>query len=796
MQIENNISSNVERKTLKDFIRLVLSFFGCLVILSFFQYIRLYSNGVLDSFLNKSVFILIQHQIGFTSLIAFFIAFIFNFLENKKPRLGFKVTFILLMTFLIAECLLVEYYVEQYEIMGVWELSNMGAEFHLGNVFLISLCFLLVMGGLFYFFHKITSSVHTLISKMYPLTIVLFSLFLTTLISDRKPINESKLQHLCESIINEVFDFNKYEGKEEYPLLRLSKEYNVLGEYFNLKEEKPNLVFIIVDGLGSDFVGDNAIYKGFTPFLDSLGKQSLYWPNYLSNSGETAAAIPTIIGSLPFGDRGFSQIEQAPNRHTLYSILKNNGYYTTFNYGGNSAINHFDKFLHEERVDYIMDNKSFGDSYSKQEEDAAGISLGYPDAELFKKWNMDHYEVQKPRMDVFLTQSTKVSFLIPNHEAYENRVEEVVSKSVGLSKKSKRLIHKNKEIFASVLYTDQSIFSFFKSYKENEKFNNTIFFIVGSHNMAELPQENELSRYKVPLLIYSPMLKAHKTIKSISSHADIAPTLVSLLNERYQLNVPEQVSWLGNSLVKTNKFKAEKEIPLFRSKKRIQDYIYGDYFISNKDIYRITKGLKIITSDNDSLERVIRHKFSYFKAVNKYVTANDKIIPSKHSIFPQAKNIFTKQEMIWVNSVFNGNNVDNAYFTARSLAFNNKRDRALLLCKYILFKVPGHADTEILMGRINGWEGHYENAIHILREAIRKYPTYVDGYSALLDVYFWAGRNEEAINLASAISRNRINDKEVFKKIKRARKSIAEKESNESDKNLQSETITASIVNK
>ena len=54
--------------------------------------------------------------------------------------------------------------------------------------------------------------------------------------------------------------------------------------------------------------------------------------------------------------------------------------------------------------------------------------------------------------------------------------------------------------------------------------------------MAELPQENELSRYKVPLLIYSPLLKVNKEIKSIASHADIAPSLISLLNKKYSLN--------------------------------------------------------------------------------------------------------------------------------------------------------------------------------------------------------------------------------------------------------------------
>ena len=54
---------------------------------------------------------------------------------------------------------------------------------------------------------------------------------------------------------------------------------NVLGPYFELKEKQPNLVFIIVEGLGRDFVGPGAEFGGFTPYLDSLTTKSLYWEN-------------------------------------------------------------------------------------------------------------------------------------------------------------------------------------------------------------------------------------------------------------------------------------------------------------------------------------------------------------------------------------------------------------------------------------------------------------------------------------------------------------------------------------
>ncbi len=124
--------------------------------------------------------------------------------------------------------------------------------------------------------------------------------------------------------------------------------------------------------------------------------------------------------------------------------------------------------------------------------------------------------------------------------------------------------------------------------------------------------------------------------------------------------------------------------------------------------------------------------------------------------------------MVWINSVFNSDDYDRAYKTARDLAIEGKRERALLLCQHILEEVPGHADTEILMGRIHAWNKEYAQAATILETAIKKYPVYADGYSALLDVYFWADTNYKVADVKALIRKNRIENDELYQKIKRA----------------------------
>ncbi len=770
MQQVTKLLSNSSKKTLKDFIPLIIAFFGSLVVLSVYQNIRLYLDGVLDSFINYSFFLLLLHHTGFTAVAALFLAFLFNYLESKKANLGFRVVRFILFVLLLSEGLLIEYYVRNYEVLGFTSFSFNHALLEFWPIILSGLGLLFVSGFVFRFLSGVMTNSYRIINRMYPFTIILFSLFLATLIADKKPINENKTQHVLSSFVSNFLDFNQYNSPIEYPLLRTYNQQDDLGRYFNLTSQKPNIVILIVEGLGSDFLGDKAIYDGFTPYLESIRNQSLYWENFLSNTGESFAALPTIVGSLPFGKEGFSNIDGNLNKNTLFSILKSNGYATSFNYGGNSALNHLDKFLDEERVDYILDSKSYGPDYTAHEKDAARISLGYPDKELFRKFmSLDSY-LEKPKFDVFLTQSTKKPFLVPSRENYMNKVDQILVTSQKEKNLAKR-IRKNKEIFASLLYADEALSVFLEANKSKAHYKNTLFIITGSHNLTELPAKNEISRYQVPFMIYSPLIKAPKKINSTASHADIVPSLLSLLNKKYSLKVPSKVSWLGNGLAPEKIDESSRQIPLFRNKNNIQDYIHGRYLLSSGRIYGLEENLELV-SVNNAPKRKIKEAFKAFKSINTYVTAHDKIVPDSNVVFKKSGREFTKQEMVWISSVFNGKNFDNAFETARELAFRNEWDRAKLLCEFILAKIPRHADTEILMGRIYAWQKEYNSAIETLEEVIRKYPIYIDGYSALLDVYFWADKNERAVELLNIMERNNLKSVEIDQKMTRAHRHL------------------------
>lgn len=771
-------TSQYDRYTLKQYTRLIISFFGCLFVLSVYQYTTLYFKGVVDIIFGSSFFIAIVHQIGFASIVGVILAFPFNFWENLRPRYGFNLVFVLLVILLIIEAMLISYYCTALVPLGSDLLGYSFADMKItiansGGFWLyVSLVIgIVVIIGLFFGLYKFTSKYYHHISRMYPFTIILFSLFIMTLFVAGKPINQNKTQYLALNLYETSTEDTSYNSDVEYPLIKSQKIENTLAEFFELKEDKPNLVFIMVEGLGRDFMGEGAEYGGFTPFLDSLSTKSLYWENCLSNTGRTFGVLPSLMGSLPFGKSGFMELEKYPNKLTLYSILKNNGYHTSFYQGTNSSFDNVDRFLLSENVDFVLDKSGFGNKFTMQAEDAAGSSWGYPDRELFKKSMSLPREAGQPRLEVYMTISTHEPFIPPQQDFYEQEVKKILSKG-NHQGKIRNVIEKNDNVFATLLYTDDALKYVFEAYKKQPDYENTIFIVTGDHRLIPIPQRNNLSRFHVPLIMYSPLLKTTKKMSAINSHFDVTPTLLAMLQSKYELKMPKKVAWMGGALDTNAEFRSIKDIPLMRNKNELKEFISEEKVYSDGSVYAIKENMDLGSSFGGSKAG---SKLENFKSMNAYVTANDKIIPDSLAIFAVRKEMFTDSETVWINSVYNGQDSDKGYFTARKLAFDGEYDRALLLCRYNLSNAPSHIDTKILMGRIYVWRGNYEKSIETLTGCIKMNPNYIDSYAALFDVYFWSGRTKEALELIELVEQNSSDAAQIADKIARARREARKK---------------------
>jgi len=418
-------------------------------------------------------------------------------------------------------------------------------------------------------------------------------------------------------------DIDKKNFDDKYPFFKEEDTADFLGSYFNQSDKIPNVVVVIVEGLGHAYSSPNGYIGNFTPFIDSLSSKSLYWDFNLSSSGRTFAALPTISGSLPFGKNGFLEIEKAPQHFNLFNILKINGFETGFFYGGNVSFDRMDKFLEYSEVDHIIDQASFDDSYRKLPQ-SYGESWGYEDQAVFKKMLNVQKEVNKPYFNMILTLSTHNPFLINNTAYYESIFnEQVKSNHITTSQKTWALQYKKQLV--TVMNLDHALEQFFDTYKKRSDFANTIFIITGDHSMPEIPLQEKIDRYRVPLIIYSPLLKQPQRFENIVSHFDIAPSLLAYYRKNYNLKTPAKVAWIGNGLKGTSEM-TSKSFPLMQSKDQLADFISGNYHLNQNNIYSLkTKNEELI--ENEAAKNKITKQFNYFKQKNNAFYSSQKLIP-------------------------------------------------------------------------------------------------------------------------------------------------------------------------
>ncbi|WP_372745084.1 sulfatase-like hydrolase/transferase [Lutibacter sp.] len=571
---------------------------------------------------------------------------------------------------------------------------------------------------------------------------------------------KNKLNYLVSDILKfqlekmemESFDLS---GRDDYPFLKPSSEIdNVLAPLLTLKEEKPSIVFIIVEGLGAEFVGNNT-YGGFTPFLDSLIDESLYWENFVSTTGRTFGVLPSILGSLPFAEQGFLEQKNIPSHLSLISILKANGYTTSFYSGDKSSFDRKINFLEFNGIDYIIDEDKFGRNYIKSEANEEGFSWGYPDEEIFRKTLSVLDSKTSPRLDVIMTISNHEPFSFPNKNKYLSKVDSIVSTKKMNSVLSAEL-KSNSEIFASLLYTDTSIKGFINEYKKRPDFENTIFIITGDHRLIPIAQKDNLCRFHVPFYIYSPMVNKPKKIKSVSSHFNVTPSIVSLLTNSYNFIKLENVPWISKGLDTTEQFRNIHKIPLMRYKGSINDYLYDEYFYSDGNLFKINENFETEKVTNPSLLTTISDSLTAFKKLNIYSTLKNKIYPKKNNEYVNLRMEFTKDDLNFINSVTKGLTFDQTFKKAQEFAFNKEYTKAQLLCNYVLNEFPNHADARTLKGRTLAWEGNYKEAELELLNVLKRVPYYYDSYLALMDVYWWSNQDEKSIKIAQKAYKNKI----------------------------------------
>lgn len=278
---------------------------------------------------------------------------------------------------------------------------------------------------------------------------------------------------------------------------------------------RPNIVLIILESFGRDYIGFLNKETRFTPFLDSLSKDALIFPNAYSSGTTSMESLPAIFASVP------SLLEVPYINSTfqnnilkgIHHYLSKDGYDCSFYYGARNGSMGFDNFLKiSGKIQY------YGmDEYPNPKSDFDG-HWGIWDEPYLKYYATQLASKQQPFFSSVFTLSS--------HDPYQ-----IPAQYQSIFTANELPIHK------AVQYSDHAMRQFFKKVWKSAYFENTIFVITADHPSHS---KNEYyytptGKYEIPLMIYAPkLIKAGWRDSITASHTDIMPTIMGFSGSKAQ----------------------------------------------------------------------------------------------------------------------------------------------------------------------------------------------------------------------------------------------------------------------
>jgi len=286
--------------------------------------------------------------------------------------------------------------------------------------------------------------------------------------------------------------------------------------------EKNNVVFIVLESFSSYYTGPGCS-KSYSPFLDSILLESMYFENGLSNAQTSIDALPILLSSVPnFSSQ--SLLLSGYQLNGLPDYLSPHGYVSLFFHGAKNGSMRFDSFSKSIGFDNYFGLNEY--PYSAHYDGSWGIWDHH-----FLPWtvtNMNH--AREPFLSCIYTLSSHHPFKVPLEFEYLKGGPDKICKSIQ--------------------YTDRALQLFWEKAKREAWFDRTLFVFCADHTGPTKQKKNMKleNRYRIPIAFYHPKVNLSEFSSDHSfQQLDILPTLLEILN------IEEEIYTYGNSRFDTKK---------------------------------------------------------------------------------------------------------------------------------------------------------------------------------------------------------------------------------------------------
>jgi phosphoglycerol transferase MdoB-like AlkP superfamily enzyme len=339
-----------------------------------------------------------------------------------------------------------------------------------------------------------------------------------------------------------------------------------------MRRDRPlDVVVVLEESLGSEFVGRLGGRKPNTPGLDRWSEQGLLLTNLVANGNRTVRGLEGVLCSfLPLPGDSVWKRNKSENVATIARVLSNQGYLSEFFYGGAGIFDGMKPFALANGWQRFIEDGVVASDFPP---DAFRTAWGAADEYVFERL-LQHQRAARgsgtPFFGTLLTTSNHKPFLTPHTKdakiapekltqmlltmlgivivttalvifvgRYVGRVQLILLGSVlvivyGIWMGVKIQPKDSRE--NAVRYADHALSDYLDKAAAEGFLQHTVVLIVGDHGArvygsAEIPAAS----YRIPGLILAPEERFHgKTIDELSSQVDLVPTLLSIAGIDYR----------------------------------------------------------------------------------------------------------------------------------------------------------------------------------------------------------------------------------------------------------------------
>ena len=166
-----------------------------------------------------------------------------------------------------------------------------------------------------------------------------------------KPIHSDVVLNTSFTIIR-TWGKNSFKKSSRFNEVEITNYVKPIKIYNERKVvKKPNIIIFIIESMGREYWGELnknrniKNFKSFTPFLDSLSKHSLIFPNAFATSRKSIHGMPSVLAGVPSFEIAYTSSYYSRQKlESMVSISNDLGYDTSFLHGAKNGSMGFQGF--------------------------------------------------------------------------------------------------------------------------------------------------------------------------------------------------------------------------------------------------------------------------------------------------------------------------------------------------------------------------------------------------------------------------------------------------------------------